>query len=199
MEYRYRKTTYKCGSCRLIFDKLRKFSIEKYPLGTDLPFPSRSPDCPQCKKMEKVNFKNSVTDKTHNLAPDDNIRDMCESRQAPSMGMSNRSKAFDATAEMVMQDYDMSDINMNSNMRLGDTCVPKLAPHLEQKVDEVFKPQTNKAAGINGNILNKTLINQINAGVFRSYGGASDVVARQQNSGISVPTKIIHEYNERPK
>lgn len=47
-------------------------------------------------------------------------------------------KALDVTAEMTMKTYGMSDINMGSNMREGDTCTPKLPPMQQQMADGMF-------------------------------------------------------------
>ncbi len=38
----------------------------------------------------------------------------------------NMIKALDVTGQMVMDQYKMTDINLNSSMRPGDSCAPKL-------------------------------------------------------------------------
>lgn len=201
--YRYRKTSYRCSDCKLSFEKIRKFPISKYPEGTLLPFPTKDPECPQCKFNHRINFKSSVTDDTHKHINPANVQSQIigGTPDAPSksfsMGASNRSKAIDETAEIVMQDYGMTDINMGSNLRDGDNCVPKLRPELEQKVDQVFKPQPNKVMGMQGaSQLNKALMNQINAGMYKNQG---DVVRRNDESGVKIPTKILHEYRPPEK
>lgn len=194
MPYRYRKTSYRCSECKLTFDKLRKFSTEKYPEGTDLPFPKKDPECPECKKVKKVNFKTSVTDDQHKHIRPDYV--FPNDGKAFSMGGSAKSAAFDRTAEIVMKDYGLTDINMNSNLRPGDDCVPKLRPDLEAKVSKGWgggdkKPMMGQA----GSSLNSALTQQINSGAFKNHG---DVVARQQRSGIKVPVNVIGEYNGKP-
>lgn len=193
---RIRKTTYRCTDCRFSFVKTHKFSIEKYPHGTDLPLPKKDPDCPKCNKDRKVNLKSSVTDKTHNLDENSRIQEMIASKTAPSVGgASNFTKAIDATAEIVMQDYGMTDINMSTSLREGDSCVPKLNHELEAKVDKVFAPQANRVMP-GGSQLNSALMKQINAGAFKNQ---SDVVKRNEESGVRVPTRILHEYRPEKK
>lgn len=50
----------------------------------------------------------------------------------------NMIKALDATAKMTMDTYGMSNLNMNSNMKPGDSCAPKLAPRLQTQADSFF-------------------------------------------------------------
>lgn len=194
MQYRYRKTTYRCSECKFTFDKLRKFSVDKYPEGTDLPFPTKEPKCPQCEKMKKVSLKTSVTDDVHkHINPDYKFP---TDGRAFSVGGSAKSAAFDKTAEIVMKDYGMTDVNMNSNLRPGDDCVPKLRPDLEAKVGNGWGGANKKPImGQQGANLSGALTKQINSGAFRSHG---DVVARQQKSGMKVPVNIIHEHNGKP-
>jgi ssDNA-binding Zn-finger/Zn-ribbon topoisomerase 1 len=47
-------------------------------------------------------------------------------------------KALDMTAKMTMDTYGMSDINLNSSMRPGDSCAPKLPPQQQQRVNDFF-------------------------------------------------------------
>lgn len=50
----------------------------------------------------------------------------------------NMIKALDITAKMAMDQYKMGDINMNSNMKPGDSCAPKLPPRQQQAADAFF-------------------------------------------------------------
>jgi len=135
-------------------------------------------------------MRGSVSDKTHELSDEARVKEMCESRKAPSGGPSNFTKAMDATAEIVMKDYGLT--NLQDNLRAGDSMAPKLSPEQERKVDGVFKKQKPIMGAPVANSMNSTLMRQINAGQFR---GAMDVVARQQNSGVAPPrTNILHEY-----
>ena len=204
MEYRYRRTSYRCSDCKFCFDKLRKFAVDKYPHGTDLPMPKKDPDCPQCEKVKKVSLRNSVTDDTHRHINPSNAEGgfVGGTPEAPAkaftMGGSNFTKAMDATADIVMKDYGLT--NLQDNLRAGDTMAPKLqgvdgsGVPLEQRVSEVFAPPKRNIGQQTGKTFNKTLMNQINQGMYKAYGGANDVVARQQSSNIRVPTNVIFEH-----
>lgn len=211
MEYRYRKTSYRCSDCKHSFDKVRKFAVDKYPHGTDLPFPMKDPDCPQCKKVKRVDFKNSVTDDTHKHINPANpeasfIGGSAENPvRVPSMGKSNFTKAMDATAEIVMKDYALT--NLQDNLRAGDSMAPKLTPELERKVDEVFKPQKPIMGQTGATNLNKALTANINAGRYSGQNNIRDIAAQAKDFGQSrtnatghkVPTQIIHDYDNRNK
>lgn len=50
----------------------------------------------------------------------------------------NMIKALDVTAKMTMDQYKMGDLNLNSSMKPGDTCAPKLPPRQQQAADAFF-------------------------------------------------------------
>lgn len=202
MEHRYRKTSYRCTECKLSFDKIRKFPVDKHPHGTDLPLPTKYPECPKCKKAKRVDFKSSVTDDTHKHINPNNLENYTggtpdNPARVFSMGKSNFTKAMDATAEIVMKDYNLT--NLQDNLRVGDSMAPKLAPELERKVDEVFKPQKPIMGQQGATNLNKALTANINSGRYASQSGGADIAARAQNSGYKVPTQIIHEHQPERK
>lgn len=181
------RSTYRCSECKSSFEKVTKL------------LPKKDPACPICKKLERVKSKSCVSDKTHPdlFRKEEIVGGTPDNPQKTfSMGGSARSAAFDKTAEIVMKDYGMTDINMNSNLRPGDDCVPKLRPDLEAKVGAGWGGANKKPVmGQAGSNLNSALTKQINAGAFRGHG---DVVARQQKSGIKVPVNVIGEYNGKP-
>jgi len=183
------KSSYRCSDCKYQFEKITKN------------LPKKEPNCPKCKKMNRVNFKSSVSDKTHPMKQEpeffvggtpDNPKQSCSVG-----GASNFNKAWDMTQEMVAQDYQLTDLN--TNLRTGDNMVPKLRPDLETKVDSVFAAQKPVMGQDLSATLNKNLTRQINAGAFKNYGGSGDVVARQQNSGFKPTTNIIMEHNKGDK
>ena len=179
------RSRHKCSDCKHEFERTTKN------------YPRKDPPCPNCKKRERIKFRSSISDKTHNLF--DTVQEMNESHKAPSVGGANlKNKAIDITAEMVMQDYKMTDINMDSSLREGDNCVPKLPPGLEQKVDQVFKPQKPIMGQQAATTVNKAIMRGINAGAFITQGMSNDVVARQQRSGVKIPTSIIAEHTGKP-
>ena len=55
-----------------------------------------------------------------------------------SQSSQNMIKALDVTAKMTMETYGMSDLNLGSNMRVGDNCAPKLPPRQQQAADLFF-------------------------------------------------------------
>lgn len=178
------RSIYRCTDCKYQFEKITKS------------LPRKEPSCPKCKQAQRVNFRSAVSDTTHNLNPESVAQEMMAAQRAPAMGQSNRSKAIDATAEIVMQDYGMTDINMGSNLREGDNCVPKLRPELEQKVDKVFAPQPSNVMGAQAANLNRALLGQINAGHYKNQG---DPIMRATETIQRKPTNIIHEYRpEKP-
>ena len=64
------------------------------------------------------------------------VEEMIESGETPGhIGNNVRVKAVDATAEIVMQDYGMSDLK--DNLRAGDSMAPKLTIR-QQKMSENF-------------------------------------------------------------
>ena len=215
MEYRYRKTSYRCSECKLSFDKIRKFGVDKYPHGTDLPLPMKDPDCPQCKKVKRVDFKNSVTDDTHKHINPSNpeasyIGGTAENpAKTFSMGKSNFTKAMDATAEIVMKDYALT--NLQDNLRAGDSMAPKLQGNdasgvpLEQRVDQVFKPQKPIMGQGGATNLNKALTANINAGRYASQVQTRDIAAqaasfgqnRAATTGNKIPINELYSYDNR--
>lgn len=71
----------------------------------------------------------------------------------------NMIKALDITAKMAMDQYKMGDINLNSNMKEGDSCAPKLPPRQQAAADAFF----NGGGMPNANRLGKNAI----AGAYR--------------------------------
>lgn len=210
MEYRYRKTSYRCSDCKHSFDKIRKFSVEKYPHGTDLPFPTKDPECPECKKVRQVSLKTSVTDDTHKHINPANVSYVGGTpdnpKKTPSIhGNNNFNKAWDATQKMVAQDYQMTDLN--TNLRMGDSMAPKLRPELEKQVDNVFKPQKPIMGQKSSGSVNQALLNNINAGRYANQSQIRDIAAqaadygqtRAATTGSKVPTQEIFNYDNRGK
>lgn len=180
---------YKCSDCSHVFERVTEHDPRKK---------GRSPSCPECKKnkyptIKSVSKSNVVQTKEQS---EKNIRDINESHKAPSMGKSNFTKAMDTTAEIVMKDYGLT--NLQDNLREGDSMAPKLPSHLEQQVDQVFKPQKPIMGQQSATNLNKALTAQINSGRYASQSGQADIVNRVQSSGYKVPTNIIAEHRGKP-
>lgn len=185
------RSQYKCSDCKHSFEKVTKN------------FPKKDPNCPKCLKSRRVNSKSCVSDATHNIErPDDFYNGGTPEKpmRTPTIGgQSNFNKALDLAANICMQDGNMTDINIGSNLRVGDNCAPKLSHEMERKVDEVFKPQKNNVMGMQTSAsLNNALTSQINSGRYASQSGSRDITARAKESGVKIPTTIIHEHTGKP-
>jgi hypothetical protein len=193
------ETTFICDTCQppYRFTKLTEDDPRKVKLKT--------PACPQCRqrraqaKMQtKIRGAVITNDAERDAMYAARTKDMdANPGCAPSIRTSsNHTKAIDQTAEIVMQDYQMTDIKMDTSLRAGDNCVPKLSPELERKVDSVFDSKAkNNVMGMAGDNLTKGLLKQIDAGMFKSYG---DPVARQQADPTLRPKyNIMDSYDNR--
>lgn len=80
-------------------------------------------------------------------------------------------KALDIVAEGTMKSYAMTDLNLNSDMKPGDTCAPKLPPAQQAMADGFFNHKKNPAfanSGVNLNAIGKRAI----AGAYRDPNNA---------------------------
>lgn len=200
------ETKYSCATCAHAFYRV----TERDPRKTK----GRHPACPECKKNRKVEPKIYIkSNKSVDLYRQDQSAQEREEKfnqkiNAGEVGFSIggtnlKNKAVDQVGEMVMKDYGMTDIKLDGSLREGDTCVPNLqgtdgsGVSLEQRSRDVFAPQKPLAGQNSQGTLNKTLMKQINSGMFKAYGGSDDVVAKQQASGMRPNVKIIHDYDNR--
>lgn len=196
---------YKCSDCGYGFEK----KTEKDPRKG-----GRKPSCPECKKGSYSAIKSmSKSNVEHTQEKSDaNVKDINESRQAPSAGKSNFTKAMDVTAEIVMKDYNLT--NLQDNLRAGDSMAPKLQGNdasgvpLETRVDNVFAPQKPVMGQNNAAIsVNKALTAGINAGRFANQSQIRDIAAQARDfgqaqassTGYKIPTDIILDNNRIPK
>lgn len=200
------ETKYTCGACSHAFYRV----TERDPRKTK----GRHPACPECRKNKKVEPKiyiksnKSVDSYKENESAKEREENFNQKIAAGEVGFSIgganlKNKNVDKVAEMVMQDYGMTDIKLDGSLREGDTCVPNLqgtdgsGVSLEQRSRDVFAPQKPLAGQQSNGTLNKTLMKQINSGMFKAYGGADDVVAKQQASGMRPKVNIVHDYDNR--
>ena len=77
-----------------------------------------NPPCPRCYLPERVRGMDVAGGK------------------APAVGGSLAARAVDATAEIVMQDYQMTDLR--SDVREGESAAPKLPPKQQEAADNFF-------------------------------------------------------------
>ena len=105
-------------------------------------------------------------------------------RAPGKIGGSNVVKAIDATAEMVMEDYGLTDLR--TDVREGETMAPKLPPRLQSMADGFF------AGGRGGNgkklpINTAKIARQVNSGSLR-----------QERFGAPNAVGMMHERREKP-
>lgn len=92
--------------------------------------PADNPPCPK-KACVAAALEEEVERRARNLAQ------MFEEQKAPGhIGASETVKAVDATAEIVMRDHNLT--NLNDNLRMGDTMAPKLRPDMQRHADDFF-------------------------------------------------------------
>ncbi len=177
------ETKYSCSDCTHVFSVV----TENRPKG-------RCPSCPECKKKNHATLRSiSKSNRSYTQKElDHNTQDILQSRQAPAMGKSDFTKAMDLTANIVMEDCNMT--NLRDNLREGENMVPNLAPELEKRVETAFQPQKNNIMGMQGSGLQKTITNQINSGAVKGYSGKDDVVAKMQRNGTGIKTNILYQH-----
>lgn len=99
----------------------------KRTIATETPLDVRTPKCPKCRALTKER---------------DGLADIIASGRAPSIGGGNvQNKAMDMAAEMVMQDYGLTDVKTPTEIRQGEAQTPKLPHHLQRQADSFFSPK----------------------------------------------------------
>lgn len=120
--------------------------------------------CPACKKRREQHRMYRVGDgavsdeeayRTLNPTPQIPPRLMEDGKPVPSIsiGGSVQGKAIDSTAEIIMQDYKMTDLR--DDARTGETAAPKLPPAMQQQVDTFFTPKKNPGIPFNAQQLGR--------------------------------------------
>ena len=110
----------RCQSCSNVY---------KFKASSDLDDASDVEDkpCPKCAGVQKTRGMDVSAGK------------------APSVGGSNMVRAMDAAADIVMDNYQLTDLS--SDGRPGAVMAPKLPPHQQQRVDNFFSPNKNSIIG----------------------------------------------------
>lgn len=155
------------------------------------------PKCPECKGKKPKNKKyrigdGAVTDET--LRAEEEGRERNKNRKKVfGIGGSNYVKAVDTTADIVMQDHGMTDLR--TDMRAGESQVPKLPPALQAQVDGMFSggAATSKS-GKKSPIDRQKIISKINSGSLLKRTGGD--IAQQAVQNIARPkVNIEASYN----
>ncbi len=120
---RYR-TTCRCRRCGHVYSWTSKSP------------PKHDKPCPRVECSEMAQLQATLRE-TQNL-----VKMLMEQRAPAHIGESNIVKAVDATAEIVMKDYGMT--NLQDNIRHGEAVAPKLPPVQQQAADAYFGGGTAK-------------------------------------------------------
>lgn len=107
--------------------------------------------------------------------------------KAPGIGGNALVKSMDQTADMVMQDYGMTDLH---SARHGESMAPKLPPNQQARADAMFDPKKRAEAMGGGNPLLAAAMSQIVAGGIAAAGN--------QNQGGIDPIGAIHSQRYKP-
>lgn len=163
------KVTYGCKVCGHRWKKMV----------TDLNLPD--PPCPNlaCGEAEPVTTRNIDFN----------------SRRAPAaVGMSNKTKAIDETARIVMNDYGMTDLR--DDVREGESSAPKLPPRQQAMADGMFNSKIrNETMKRQYGLKNPNMIARaaIGGGYSPKAQRAPDPVAVVQESRTLPPVRIINK------
>jgi predicted nucleic acid-binding Zn-ribbon protein len=119
------KVTCRCLRCGGVYSKIVKRLTDD------------NPPCPKKKCREAIKAEERAL-------MERNIREMIEAERGPAqIGNKIVVKAIDTTAEIVQQDYGLT--NLKDNIRQGEAMAPRLPPKMQDAADNFFSPQ--KALG----------------------------------------------------
>jgi len=167
--------------------------------------PKIDPPCPKKACKEAIAAEQQEKETSH-------VEAMLETGETPGhIGNNVKVKAVDATAEIVMQDYGMTDLK--DNMRAGDAMTPKLTIR-QQKMSEGFwggKRQSDRRnptyqPGIQAH--KKSIVdNAMSGGYLPNVAGAAPADSVTGNTVLTdihrnrykPPVNIIYDANKVPK
>ena len=106
--------------------------------------------------------------------------------KAPGVVGSLHAKAIDATAQIVMEDHNMTDLR--DNVHMGESAAPKLPPRLQAQADNMFTRPKN--LNIFNGLSTPQIIKAASSGAFMTKDTVNPVVTHHA-SRTSVPINII--------
>lgn len=162
--------SYRCGECKHEWRRVVK------------EIPKSDPKCPECRKAKRIRTKSIVSTDTHDF---DGMESIISSGKAPGVNGSNIAKAMDATANMVMQDYGMS--NLNDARKAGDVMAPKLPPVQQARADAMF------AGRKKGMLQNGSQVN------MQAMMGRQAMAGKFKPDADRNPVQMTHEARTKPK
>lgn len=116
--------------------------------------------------------------------------------KAPAMGASKITKAIDATAQIVMEDHRMTDLQ--DNLRPGDSMAPKLRPDLQAKADAMFSPRRRAAGGRNP-FSHAAMVARINSGALApAQTHSPDIIGAVHKAKLAAPTIMMENKPPEP-
>lgn len=147
--------------------------------------PAKDPACPNKSCAEQ----SEIEELRRQVA---NLTRMLESGTPPAqIGRNVKTKAVDATADIVMSDYKLTDLK--DSIRPGESMAPKLPPAQQAAADNYFGGGAMKAAGISAkqaSLLGRRAI----AGAYRNMAvPPSTIMPQQVRSGNSPLTLLRTE------
>lgn len=162
------QVTIRCTQCNHKYKRVMKAENE-----AELQFMS-DPPCPICTHVHKA------------------IGMDIASGKAPGVVGSLQAKAIDNTAQIVMEDYKMTDLR--DDVRVGESSAPKIAPRLQQMADNMFsRPKSVRAlGGLSGGQIFNAAVN----GAFMTKDTVNPVALHHANRE-AVPTNIIASDRKR--
>jgi hypothetical protein len=137
-----------------------------------------NPPCPRCKKQRPVTPPVDWTD-----------------ARPPAINGAPSVRAIDTTAEIVMQDHGLTDLQ--DRARPGEIQTPKLAPHLQAQVDNFFaggiKAPSRRPIKIGGLTPDSPAFRKAVLGGAFASGGAAEAgeAIAQQHRRRSLPNVTI--------
>lgn len=119
-----------------------------------------------------------------------NMAQIIEQQRAPGT-RSNGTVAYDATQEIVAQDYGMT--NLNDASRAGDVMAPRLAPHLQTQADNFFGKKAGRPAPNPAMVAqNQRIAAAALGGSFAPAPGTS-MIEQIHKAGYKPPVRIVAE------
>lgn len=150
---------------------------------TETPWDIHAPGCPKCKKARKQR---------------DGLDEIIASGRGPAIGgASIQNRAIDATAEMVMQDYGLTDLKSPGELRRGESQAPRLPPAMQTAADNMFSPKKALSAvgmdRVAPLVARAALAGSYSAKVTGSPDPITAVQAGQRQADLMARTTILNK------
>jgi hypothetical protein len=148
----------RCKSCKHKYKRV--VTVDEGENVADVP----DPPCPKCQQKAKRTdaYETASAPIAHN-----GMEGIIGNGKAPGIvGNNNTVRAIDKTAEIVMQDYGLS--NLKDRVYQGESLVPPLPPAMQKSADNFFGSSTNRFG-------NKMVQKRLDAAVRRTLTGGNRI------------------------